>query len=108
MAEEHYYHSPGAQMLVGHRDLEPWRWARRWASAKARVRSFPFGRGGFVVGLGRKPAELTSVAGHAVGELAEDIEVAGVSGGLIDQANDDEPERHSLAGVAIHAYRFLV
>ena len=38
VAEEHYHHSPGAQMLVGHRDLEPWRWARRWASAKAGVR----------------------------------------------------------------------
>ena len=34
--------------------------------------------------------------------------LTGMPSGLIDQANDDEPQRNSLAGVAIHAYRFLV
>ena len=44
------------------------------------------------------------VAGDAIGEFAEDIEVAVVPGGLLDQVSDDVPQRDRLAGIAVLGY----
>ena len=44
------------------------------------------------------------VAGDAIGKFAEDIEVAVVPGGLLDQVSDDVPQRDRLARVAVAGY----
>jgi Transposase len=48
------------------------------------------------------------VAGDAIGELAEDVEVAVVPSGLRDQVRDDVPQRERLAGIFVPADCFCV
>src|SRR4029078_4417979 len=48
------------------------------------------------------------VAGDAIGELAEDVEVAVVPSGLRDQVGDDVPQREGLAGTFVPADCFCV
>ena len=52
-------------------------------------------------GPGRRTAVSLLVARDAIGELAEDVEVAIVPGGLLDQVRDDVPQRERLAGTFV-------
>src|SRR4029450_10620063 len=57
---------------------------------------------------GGTPAVSLLVAGDAIGELAEDVEVAVVPGSLPDQVRDDVPQRERLAGVFVRGHCFCV
>src|SRR5262245_60723100 len=58
------------------------------------------------MGSARGAARLA--AGDAVGEFAQDVEVAIVPGGLLNQVDDDVPQSNRLAGVPMSAHRLRV